>query len=76
MATDTKMRQERVKRGLSLRDVAEYIDIDYSMLSRLENGSRLPSREIARKLYWFYGKKVKLADIYDPLFSREARKPA
>ena len=76
MTTETKMRKERVKRGLSLRDVADYVGIDHSMLSRLETGDRLPSRAIARKLYWFYGRKVTLADIYDPMFSKQARKPA
>lgn len=69
---NTKLRQARLKRKLSLREVAEATGISYSMLCRLEIGSRLPSRETARKLYYFYGKKVKLADIYDPLFAQEA----
>lgn len=68
----SKMRKERQRRKLSLREVAEATGISYSFLCRLEIGTRLPSRDAARKLYWFYGKKVKLADIYDPMFAQEA----
>ena len=67
-AKPAKMRSERLKRGLSVREVAEAIGVDPSNLSRIELGGQTPTREVARALHGFYGGRVPLADVYDPLF--------
>ena len=44
------LKVERLKKGLSQAELAAKIDRDGSMIARLENGSRVPSREFALEL--------------------------
>lgn len=69
--TETLLRAERKRRGLSVRAVAEAIGYDPSNLSRLELGQHTPPRDVARALHKFYRGKVPLADVYDPMFRHE-----
>jgi len=68
---ETRLREERKRRGLSVKHVAEEVGYDPSNLSRLELGHHTPPRGVARALHAFYGGQVSLADIYDPLFRFE-----
>lgn len=65
------MRAERLRRGLSVREVAEAVGVDPSNLSRIELGGQTPTRDVARTLHRFYRGRVPLADVYDPLFRLE-----
>ena len=44
------IKDKRVAKGLLLRQVAAHIDVDPSILSKIENGIRKPSRENILKL--------------------------
>jgi len=68
---ETRLREERKRRGLSVKHVADEVGYDPSNLSRLELGHHTPPRHIARALHAFYGGQVSLADIYDPLYRFE-----
>lgn len=72
---DTLMTQTRKSRGLSLEQVATSVGTDQANLWRLEQGKQVPKRELARKIFEFYGGAVPLAAIYDPQFyqQRDAR---
>ncbi len=55
------LKEKRIQRGLSLKDVEEKTDITGSYLNRLENGSRTnPSSIIIKKLGEFYGIQEKV----------------
>ena len=60
------LREIREKRKLTLAEVAREVGTDAGNLSRIETGSQVPSRDLARGLYSFYDGKVSLAAIYDP----------
>ncbi|KKL00910.1 hypothetical protein LCGC14_2627940 [marine sediment metagenome] len=60
------LREIREKRKLTLAEVAREVGTDAGNLSRIETGSQVPSRDLARGLYAFYDGKVSLAAIYDP----------
>lgn len=62
------MTRTRKARGLSLETVAKQVGTDQANLSRVEKGAQTPKRELARKLFEFYGGVVPLAAIYDPEF--------
>lgn len=66
----TRLREERVSRGLSIAKVAADVNTDPSNLSRIELG-QTPSRDVARALHAYYGGQVGLGDIYDPLYRFE-----
>jgi putative transcriptional regulator len=68
---DSRLRAERKRRRLSVKHVALSVGYDPSNLSRLELGQQTPPKDVARKLHEFYGGRVPLADIYDPLFRAE-----
>lgn len=67
--TDSLMTQIRKSRGLSLATVAEAVGTNAGNLSRIESGAQPPKRELARKLFTYYGGAVPLALIYDPDFA-------
>lgn len=71
----TRLREERERRGLTVREVAEAVGYDPSNLSRVELGQQLVPREVARSLYAFYKGRVALGEIYDPLFRFEVGPP-
>jgi transcriptional regulator with XRE-family HTH domain len=64
----TRLRAERVRRGLSVRAVAEAVGYAPSNLSRLELGQQTPPRHVARALHSFFEGRVPLGDVYDPAF--------
>ncbi len=71
MATMSRLREIRIERGLSLRQVAEATSISYSVLQRIETGERRPQIGQARKLYAYYDHQIDLGEIHDPLFDFE-----
>lgn len=50
-------RNKREEKGLLVRQVAAVIEVDQAIISRIENGDRLPTREQAIKLAGLYGLK-------------------
>jgi len=44
------LKSKRESKGLLLRQVAAYLDIDQAILSKIEKGARKPSKENIRKL--------------------------
>ena len=44
------LREKRRERGMSQRELAQKAGIHYSYLSRLENGERLPNKQICQRL--------------------------
>lgn len=68
---DSLMTQTRKSRGLSLEKVAAAVETDQANLSRVEKGKQVPKRDLARRLFQFYGGSVPLAAIYDPQFYRD-----
>ena len=62
------LREARIRRGLTMTIVAIATGIDKSILSRIERGERMPSRENARRLYAYFEGEVELGRIYDPEF--------
>ena len=49
------LRKERKKRKLSQKQVADYLDIDRSFYSLIENNYRNPSHKLAVKMADFFG---------------------
>lgn len=52
------LRADRLNRGLSLRDAADKIGVEASILSRVERGDSTPTPSNAFKIASFYGYKV------------------
>ena len=48
------IRRYRHDRGLPLRKVAAYLDIDQGLLSKMERGLRKPNRELVKKFAKYY----------------------
>ena len=55
----TTLRQLREKKGKTLQEVQEDTGIDISLLSRYENGERIPSDPNKIKLAAYYKRSVK-----------------
>lgn len=68
--------QTRKSRGLSLAQVAAVVGTDPTNLLRVEKGAQVPKRELARRLFEFYGGAVELGAIYDPEFHAAQQPPA
>jgi transcriptional regulator with XRE-family HTH domain len=64
----TLLTQTRKSRGLSLDQVAGCVGTDPTNLSRVERGTQVPKRELARALFEFYDGVVPLGAIYDPQY--------
>lgn len=67
--------QTRKSRGLSIDQVAAEVGLDPTNLSRIERGVQSPRRDLARKLFEFYGGAVTLGQIYDPDYLPQLEKP-
>lgn len=52
--------------GLSVRRVAEILELDISGLVRIERGESLPKRDTAGAIFDFYGGAIPLGMVYDP----------
>jgi transcriptional regulator with XRE-family HTH domain len=63
-----KLREIREKKGFTMRQVAEIIDIDYSYISKIEKG-KIPSLDKLNKLCDLYGITVA------SLFGEEVKTP-
>lgn len=61
------IRELREKNGLLLRQVAAEIEIDQALLSKIERGERLPTKEQVIKLAKFY--KVDIDETLVTFFS-------
>lgn len=66
---ESLLTQMRKSRGLSLAELAAQLQTDQSSLSRVERGLQIPNRNLARRLYGFYGGAVTLGHVYDPEFA-------
>jgi predicted nucleotidyltransferase len=55
------IRKQREEKGLPLRTVAAYLDIDQAILSKMERGQRKPTRELVVKLAAYF--KVNEEDL-------------
>lgn len=52
-------RQKREEKGLLIRQVAAVTELDQAIISRIENGDRMPTRDQATKLAGLYGLDIK-----------------
>lgn len=57
-----KLKQARSKLRMTVREVAEKLDVDYSYISKIENEHVTPSLEMVKKLADFYG--MSLSEIF------------
>ena len=64
-----KMRNLRQERNLPLRKVAAYLDIDTSILSKIERGEREASRDIVIKAAKFFD--IKETEFLTNFFSEQ-----
>ena len=64
------LRDLRLARDLTLRQVAEAAHVDEGDLSRVERGLKVPSPAMRRKLARFYRRKV--AGLFEPLTAEDA----
>jgi transcriptional regulator with XRE-family HTH domain len=60
------LRARRKTLQKTIDQVAEDTGISSSVISRIETGKQLPSREDARTLFKYFDQQVPLAAIYDP----------
>lgn len=63
MEMNTKLRDARLARNLTLNDVAIAVGVDAGNLSRIERGVQSPGTRLALRLNDFYGADVDLRDI-------------
>lgn len=69
---DTPLKQARIRRNMSTKEVASFVGCDPSTLYRLENDPRQRAKEsLARALYVFYRGELDYIDILDPTFLDE-----
>ncbi|EIT85957.1 DNA-binding protein [Fictibacillus macauensis ZFHKF-1] len=66
-----KVRELRISRGYTLRKVGESVDMDYSYLSKVENGKVNPSLELLQTLADFYNVDISYFFIEMPDELRE-----
>jgi transcriptional regulator with XRE-family HTH domain len=50
-----RIRELRMKEGYTLRELGERLNFDYSYLSRVENGRKIPSIELLQQMADFFG---------------------
>ncbi len=55
----TLFRSRREEKGLLVRQVAAVTEVDQAIISRIENGDRLPTRDQAQKLAALYDLDIK-----------------
>lgn len=63
---NSPLKQARLKRELTLQQVANEVGIDTGNLSRIERGLQIPSKELAEKLVKFFDNKVTETQIIYP----------
>jgi len=67
----TRLRAERIARGLRQKDVAKACGTNPANLLRIEQGKQVAKAPLARALFEYYGGAIPLGAIYDPAYSRE-----
>lgn len=55
LSVGTLFRNKREEKGLLVRQVAAVTELDQAVISRIENGDRLPTKEQLMKLAGLYG---------------------
>lgn len=65
MTRTSKLEAAREAMGLSVRRVAETLELDVSGYSRIEQGRQQPKQSTAREIFKFFG-VVPLGMVYDP----------
>jgi transcriptional regulator with XRE-family HTH domain len=60
------LKKARSAKGLSQAKLGELIDVDHTYVSRIEDGSRAPSRDLAQRLANVLGVEVMIAAGYIP----------
>jgi transcriptional regulator with XRE-family HTH domain len=65
MTRTSKLEAAREAMGLSLRRVAEVLELDVSGYSRIEQGRQQPKQTTAREIAKFFG-VLPLGMVYDP----------
>lgn len=65
MTRTSKLEAAREAMGLSIRRVAETLELDVSGYSRIEQGRQQPKQATAREIFKFFG-VVPLGMVYDP----------
>jgi transcriptional regulator with XRE-family HTH domain len=60
------LKKARLKRELTLQQVANEVGIDTGNLSRIERGLQIPSKELAEKLVKFFDNEVTETQIIYP----------
>lgn len=70
---DTPLKLERVKRGLSGEQVAAAVNVRQATLSRVENGKRKASPELADKLAKYFKDAVTRDQILFPEYYTRKR---
>jgi transcriptional regulator with XRE-family HTH domain len=63
---NSPLKQARLKRELTLQQVANEVGIDTGNLSRIERGHQIPSKELAEKLVKFFDNEVTETQIIYP----------
>ncbi|MDC3413851.1 helix-turn-helix domain-containing protein [Terrihalobacillus insolitus] len=53
-----RIKELRTKRGITLKDLGEAIDFNYSNLSKIERGERKPTIELLEKLSNFFNVEI------------------
>ncbi len=51
-----------------MAEVAEVVGTDQANLYRIEKGTQVPKRTLARALHKYYGGAIHIGAIYDPEF--------
>ncbi len=67
-----RLKDMRKSRNLTVKEVAKAIGITQPALTRIENGHRNPSMNVAFKLANFFG--VSIEDLF-PQYTTKAKKP-
>lgn len=63
-----RLRQVRVEKGMSLRDVARWTDRTPSYLAKIERGEvRTVSPALARRIELLYGPPLRVTDFFTPV---------
>lgn len=66
IAMSTPLKDVRLKRGLTLKEVADAVEVDTGNLSRIENSKQTVSKDLAARLATFYGHEVTEMQIIYP----------
>lgn len=65
----SKLRQLRDDKELTLKEVANHVNVDQSNLSRIERGDQYPSVKTAKSLASFYD--ISVGDVYESIPSSD-----